>query len=404
MTRCATVLPERESALTGREGAPPWPWPPAPAQRRDPRRGRARGRRLAGDGLPRRQRLPQGQPRGPRAPSRPPSTELGYIPNRAARSLVTRRSDSIAVVITEPTGRLFSDPFFPRLLRGISSRARRPRPAARPAHAASPPRRPSGRRDYLTGRPRRRRAARQPPRRRPAARAGSRRRASRSWSVGRPPRGAGRELRRRRQPPAARGRAVEHLIAGGRRVDRHDHRTRGHGRRASTGSTATATRSTTRPRRSTRRSRRPATSPRRAAPPRWSDSSQPAPTSTRSSPRPTSWPPARWPSSRPPADGSPRTSPSSASTTRRSPSHASPRLTSVRQPIEEMGREMARLLLEHRRGTGSRASGASSSPPSSCARLERREARALSRPATGGVEPTPTQTQTQTQAGSPRRQ
>jgi DNA-binding LacI/PurR family transcriptional regulator len=46
---------------------------------------------------------------------------LGYVPNRAARSLVTRRSDSIAVIITEPTGHLFSDPFFPRLLRGISS-------------------------------------------------------------------------------------------------------------------------------------------------------------------------------------------------------------------------------------------------------------------------------------------
>jgi DNA-binding LacI/PurR family transcriptional regulator len=46
---------------------------------------------------------------------------LGYVPNRAARSLVTRRSDSIGVVITEPSGRLFSDPFFPRLLRGISS-------------------------------------------------------------------------------------------------------------------------------------------------------------------------------------------------------------------------------------------------------------------------------------------
>lgn len=46
---------------------------------------------------------------------------LGYVPNRAARSLVTRRSDSIAVVIAEPTGRLFSDPFFPRLLRGIST-------------------------------------------------------------------------------------------------------------------------------------------------------------------------------------------------------------------------------------------------------------------------------------------
>jgi DNA-binding LacI/PurR family transcriptional regulator len=47
-------------------------------------------------------------------------SQLGYVPNRAARSLVTRRSGSIGVVITEPTGRLFSDPFFPRLLRGIS--------------------------------------------------------------------------------------------------------------------------------------------------------------------------------------------------------------------------------------------------------------------------------------------
>jgi DNA-binding LacI/PurR family transcriptional regulator len=47
-------------------------------------------------------------------------SELGYVPNRAARSLVTRRSGSVGVVITEPTGRLFSDPFFPRLLRGIS--------------------------------------------------------------------------------------------------------------------------------------------------------------------------------------------------------------------------------------------------------------------------------------------
>ena len=46
--------------------------------------------------------------------------ELGYIPNRAARSLVTRRSDSVAVVIPEPTGQVFGDPFFPRVLRGIS--------------------------------------------------------------------------------------------------------------------------------------------------------------------------------------------------------------------------------------------------------------------------------------------
>ena len=46
--------------------------------------------------------------------------ELGYVPNRAARSLVTGRTGSIGVVIAEPTGRLFSDPFFPRLLRGVS--------------------------------------------------------------------------------------------------------------------------------------------------------------------------------------------------------------------------------------------------------------------------------------------
>jgi DNA-binding LacI/PurR family transcriptional regulator len=46
---------------------------------------------------------------------------LGYVPNRAARSLVTRRSGSIGLVITEPTGRLFTDPFFPRVLRGISA-------------------------------------------------------------------------------------------------------------------------------------------------------------------------------------------------------------------------------------------------------------------------------------------
>jgi len=46
---------------------------------------------------------------------------LGYVPNRATRSLVTRRSNSVAVVITEPAGRLFTDPFFPRLLRGVSA-------------------------------------------------------------------------------------------------------------------------------------------------------------------------------------------------------------------------------------------------------------------------------------------
>ena len=46
---------------------------------------------------------------------------LGYVPNVAARTLVTRRSDSIGVVIPEPTGRVFGDPFFAQVLRGVSS-------------------------------------------------------------------------------------------------------------------------------------------------------------------------------------------------------------------------------------------------------------------------------------------
>ena len=48
-------------------------------------------------------------------------TRLGYVPNRAARSLVTKRTESIGLVIPEPTTKLFGDPFFPRLIRGINS-------------------------------------------------------------------------------------------------------------------------------------------------------------------------------------------------------------------------------------------------------------------------------------------
>lgn len=46
--------------------------------------------------------------------------ELGYVPNQAARSLVTRRHDAVAVVIAEPEARVFADPFFALQLRGIS--------------------------------------------------------------------------------------------------------------------------------------------------------------------------------------------------------------------------------------------------------------------------------------------
>ncbi|WP_344102294.1 LacI family DNA-binding transcriptional regulator [Myceligenerans crystallogenes] len=45
---------------------------------------------------------------------------LGYSPNRAARSLVTRRTDSIALVVPEPDGRILTDPFLAGTLRGVS--------------------------------------------------------------------------------------------------------------------------------------------------------------------------------------------------------------------------------------------------------------------------------------------
>jgi DNA-binding LacI/PurR family transcriptional regulator len=47
--------------------------------------------------------------------------ELGYVPNSAARSLVTQRTDSIALVISEPGTRVFSDdPWFSMAIRSAS--------------------------------------------------------------------------------------------------------------------------------------------------------------------------------------------------------------------------------------------------------------------------------------------
>lgn len=45
--------------------------------------------------------------------------ELGYVPNQAARQLVTRRTGAVAVVASQPENRLFLDPYFDCLLRGI---------------------------------------------------------------------------------------------------------------------------------------------------------------------------------------------------------------------------------------------------------------------------------------------
>jgi DNA-binding LacI/PurR family transcriptional regulator len=47
--------------------------------------------------------------------------ELSYTPNRAAQSLVTGHSDSIAFYVDESEDRLFSDPYFLGVLRGTQS-------------------------------------------------------------------------------------------------------------------------------------------------------------------------------------------------------------------------------------------------------------------------------------------
>lgn len=47
--------------------------------------------------------------------------ELGYTPNRAARSLVTRRTDSVALVVPEPDETVLTDPYFGGTMQGISA-------------------------------------------------------------------------------------------------------------------------------------------------------------------------------------------------------------------------------------------------------------------------------------------
>jgi DNA-binding LacI/PurR family transcriptional regulator len=47
--------------------------------------------------------------------------KLGYVPNRAARALVTQRTDSVALVVSESEERVFGEPFFAGIIRGINS-------------------------------------------------------------------------------------------------------------------------------------------------------------------------------------------------------------------------------------------------------------------------------------------
>lgn len=45
---------------------------------------------------------------------------LGYVPNRAARTLASRRTQSIALVIPENTAKFFADPYFASVIQGVA--------------------------------------------------------------------------------------------------------------------------------------------------------------------------------------------------------------------------------------------------------------------------------------------
>ncbi len=47
--------------------------------------------------------------------------ELGYVPNRAARALAGSRTDAVALVVPETEARLFAEPYFLDIIRGVST-------------------------------------------------------------------------------------------------------------------------------------------------------------------------------------------------------------------------------------------------------------------------------------------
>src|SRR5882757_7818929 len=44
--------------------------------------------------------------------------DLGYSPNQAARSLVTKRTGAVALVLSEPESKVLADPYFLTVMRG----------------------------------------------------------------------------------------------------------------------------------------------------------------------------------------------------------------------------------------------------------------------------------------------
>lgn len=51
--------------------------------------------------------------------------ELNYVPNRAARSLASRQTHAVALIVPEDTTRFFGDPFFAAIVSGINRRLSR---------------------------------------------------------------------------------------------------------------------------------------------------------------------------------------------------------------------------------------------------------------------------------------
>jgi DNA-binding LacI/PurR family transcriptional regulator len=47
--------------------------------------------------------------------------ELGYVPNTAARALAANRTDAIALVVPEPETRFFAEPYFSEMLSGVGA-------------------------------------------------------------------------------------------------------------------------------------------------------------------------------------------------------------------------------------------------------------------------------------------
>jgi DNA-binding LacI/PurR family transcriptional regulator len=114
---------------------PPPPDPRAGADGREPGPGPAAGRRPTLDEVARAAGVGRGtasrvlndsshvSPAARRAVTEAVEA-LGYVPNRAAHSLFTRRTDTVALAVSEEGDRLFTDPFFARIVRGATSRLR----------------------------------------------------------------------------------------------------------------------------------------------------------------------------------------------------------------------------------------------------------------------------------------